>query len=90
MARNLANDAINAQYQDQTNYINGLNTQLETAYTDLTAAEKKRADSLMLVNEERLRAIEKEKETKQNISNIAITLAQKGVDSSIVNQVLKS
>lgn len=90
MARNLANDAINAQYQDQTNYINGLNTQLETAYTDLTAAEKKRADSLMLVNEERLRAIEVEKETKQNISNIAITLAQKGVDSSIVNQVLKA
>ena len=90
MARNLANDAINAQYQDQTNYINGLNTQLETAYTDLTAAEKKRADSLMLVNEERLRAIEEEKNNKTAINNIALDLAQAGADSATVSQIIKS
>lgn len=90
MARNIATDAINAQYKDQETYYNSLNDQISNAYTDLTAAEKKRADKLMIVNDERLRNIETEKETKKNISDIAVTLAQKGIDNSIINSVLKA
>lgn len=90
MARNLAQDAINAQYQDQTNYFDSLNEQLRNSYTDLTNAEQKRADKLMIVNDERLRNIETEKEVKTNINNLAITAAQNGANSDVVKKILSS
>lgn len=90
MARNLAKDAINAQYQDQTTYIDNLNSQIQNSYTDLTAAEKKRADELLIVNNERIRNIEVEKEVKTNINNLAITAAQNGADPATVKTILSS
>ena len=90
MARGIASDAINAQYQDQANYYNSLNDQISNAYTDLNTAEKKKADQLTLVNNERLRLIEEEKEVKTNINNLAIEIAQNGADPATVSNVLKS
>lgn len=90
MARGIATDAINAQYQDTINYTNSLNNQITNAYTDLSTADKKRADEILTVNNERLRLIEEEKTTKTDINNIAIKLAEKGVASSVINSVLKA
>jgi uncharacterized protein (UPF0335 family) len=90
MARNIASDAINAQYKDQQTYLENLSSQINNAYTDLTAAEKKRADEINLVIAERERLLTEEKDTKKQISDLAVTAAQNGADTTTVNSILKS
>jgi len=90
MARNIASDAVNAQYKDQENYITSLNNQITNSYTDLNTADKKRADELLLVNNERLKNIETEKTKKNDISNVMIVAAKNGADSTTLKNIMSS
>lgn len=90
MARNIANDAINAQYTDQLNYMDNLKVQLDTIKDDLSREDQARATSLELMINERERNITEEKETKTAITNLALEIARLGVDSGTVSKILKA
>lgn len=88
MARNIAQDAINAKYQDYTNYYNGLSDQIEYIKEDLTREDQQRVDSLNLVIQERQRLIEEEKAKELSISNIMMTAAENGADTSTLSAIM--
>jgi len=90
MARIMANDAVNVQFQDIENYNNNLKTQLETIYKDLSREDKVRADQLNLVIAERERQIETEKNNALGIQSLALDIAQAGADSATVSSILKA
>lgn len=90
LANNTAKNGIDALYKPQEDYIANLKDQLASIESDLTREEKTRANSLQMVLDERARLIEEEKEEKQNISNLALSVAEKGVDSSIVTSIMNS
>jgi len=90
MARNIANDAVNAQYQDITTYNDNLQNQINSVYDDLTREEKVKADQLRIVINERTNEIADEKQTKLDINNLAITAAQNGADISTTQKIINS
>lgn len=90
LANDTAKKAIDAQYAPQEDYLTNLKTQLDNAYTDLTNAEKKKADQLKLVIDERTRLLTQEKEDKNTINNTAIEAAKNGADQTTVNKILSS
>lgn len=90
LARNIAQDAVNAQYQDQKNYNDNLITQLDSVYKDLNREEKVKADSLKVVIDERNRQIEDEKAIKNDINKIMLDAAQNGADTSTISAIQKS
>jgi len=90
MARNIANDAVNAQYQDQQTYLTNLQSQINSVYDDLSREEKVKADSLNLVIAERERAIEDEKVTKEGINELLLKAVEKGADVATAQRILNS
>lgn len=90
MARSIAQDAINAQYQDQTNYFDNLKTQLGAVYDDLSREEKVKADSLNLIIAERERAIEQEKQELEGVNNILLAAVENGADAATAQRIVKS
>ena len=89
-ARNIAQDALNANYQDQQTYFTNLKIQLDSVKDDLTREEKVKFDSLNLVIAERERNIETEKLEKQGIYEIALKAAEMNVSSDIASQIVKA
>lgn len=87
MARVMAQDAINAQYQDQTNYFNALKTQLDSIEADLSREEKVKFDQLKTVIADRERLIEKEINEAERKSDLMIAVAQKGADAGIIRKI---
>jgi hypothetical protein len=90
MARSIAQESINAQYQDIQNYNNNLQTQLTDVYQDLNQEQKIKADQLNQVIIERNRQIEEEKLKETNISNIMVSVAQAGASQDVINKIMKS
>ena len=88
MARTLANDAINAQYTDQQNYMENLKLQLGSIKEDLSMEDKARATSLELVINEREKEIQEEKYQATNKTNLMITLAEMGVSQAEIRKVM--
>jgi hypothetical protein len=88
LARNITQDALNAQWQDQTMYLDNLRTQLDSVKDNLNREDKAKADSLNLVIAERERAIETEKKNKERVYDIALDLASQGIPSSEVQKIL--
>lgn len=90
LANNTAKNGIDALYKPQEDYITNLKDQLASIESDLTREEKTRANSLQMVLDERARLLEEEKEEKKNISNLALSVAEKGVDSSIITSIMNA
>lgn len=90
LANNTAKNGIDALYKPQEDYIANLKDQLASIESDLTREEKTRANSLQMVLDERARLLEEEKEEKKNISNLALSVAEKGVDSSIITSIMNA
>jgi len=90
LATDTIEKAVNAEYKPQEDYLANLKDQLSNAYDDLTSAEKKKADQLKLVVDERERLLNQEKEDKNAINNIAVEAAKNGADTSTINNILKS
>lgn len=90
LARQISQDAVNAQFQDQQNYNEGLKTQLDYIYKDLDREEKKQANALKLIIAERERSIETEKQNRQGIFDIALTASEKSVSSEVATKILNA
>ncbi len=90
LARQISQDAVNAQFQDQQNYNEGLKTQLDYIYKDLDREEKKQANALNLIIAEREREIETEKQNRQGIFDIALTASEKSVSSEVATKILNA
>lgn len=90
LATDTIEKSVNALYKPQEDYLANLKDQLTNSYTDLTAAEKKKADQLQLVIDERTRLLTQEKEDKTAINNVAIEAAKNGADTATVNKILSS
>ena len=90
LATDTIEKSVNALYKPQEDYLANLKDQLDFSYKDMDDAEKKKADQLKLVADERLRLIEEEKNKATAIQNFALDLAKSGADSSIISQIIKS
>ena len=76
LAQNTAKDAINVKYEPMENQLKQQLQQIEFLYNDLSRADQKKADSQTALLNERLRVMEEQKNTEENISNIVLTAAQ--------------
>ena len=90
MARTLSQDAINAKYADQENYLNNLTSQLNFIENDLSREETTKLEQLELVINERERNIAEAKELETNISNLMISAAQKGASQEELDKIMKA
>lgn len=79
--------AIDAEYKPQEDYLANLKDQLDYAYEDLDAAEKKKADKLKLIADERTNLIQKEKDEKIAINKIMLDAAKGGADSETIRKI---
>lgn len=90
LATDTIEKSVNALYKPQEDYLANLKDQLDFSYKDMDAAEKKKADQLKLVADERLRLIEEEKTNKLDINNLALTAAQNGADTTTTQKIINS
>lgn len=90
MARTLSQDAINAKYADQENYINNLKSQLSFIEQDLGREETTKLNQLQAVLSERERLIGEQKEMETNISNVMLAAAQNGADQATLEKIMKA
>ena len=90
LARNITQDALNAQYQDYANYFNSLSFQLSAIERNLNQEERNKANALQIAIDERQRQLAEERTQKENIMNLGLTIAQAGGSSEIVSQILKA
>lgn len=87
LATDTIEKAVNAEYKPQEDYLANLKTQLDFSYKDMDAAEKKKADQLKLVADERTNLIEKEKNEKIAINKIMLDAAKGGADSETIKKI---
>lgn len=87
LAQQTAKDAINVKYEPMENQLKQQLQQIEFLYNDLGRADQKKADAQTALLNERLRVMEEQKNTEENISNIVLTAAQKGADMNTLNSI---
>lgn len=87
LATDTIEKSVNALYKPQEDYLANLKDQLDFSYKDMDAAEKKKADQLKLVADERTNLIEKEKNEKLAINKIMLDAAQGGADVETIRQI---
>lgn len=87
LATDTIEKSVNALYKPQEDYLANLKDQLDFSYKDMDAAEKKKADQLKLVADERTNQITKEKEEKLAINKIMLSAAQGGADVETIRQI---
>lgn len=87
LATDTIEKSVNALYKPQEDYLANLKDQLDFSYKDMDAAEKKKADQLKLVADERTNLIEKEKNEKLAINKIMLDAAQGGADSETIRKI---
>jgi uncharacterized protein (UPF0335 family) len=90
LATDTLTKAVDAQYKPQEDYLSNLQKQIENSYTDLTAAEKKRADSLNVVLEEKKRVLEEEKQIKSDINSVMLDAAKNGATPDVIKAIQNS
>jgi len=87
LATDTIEKSVNALYKPQEDYLANLKDQLDFSYKDMDAAEKKKADQLKLVADERTNLITKEKDEKLAINKIMLDAAQGGADSETIRKI---
>lgn len=90
LAQQQADRAIQLQFEPVQAEIDYLKTALELNATRLDREDKKRAELLRIQLDERQRLLTDEKETKRAISNVGMKLAEYGVDTATIQDVLNS
>jgi len=89
-ARAKAQETVDLEFGALEQSIANTRELLEINEPEYTAAQNKEAAKLKAQLDERTRLINEEKETKNNIYNIAITALQNGADNTSVQAILES
>lgn len=90
LSQQQAERTVNMEYEPIEQEIKNLQTMLELNYDDLSRAEKKQADELNFVLQQRQAAVDQAKEDRLSIINMATEAAQQGADTVTLNKILKA
>lgn len=90
LAQDTAKKTVDLQYKPLEDSLDLQLKQLEFNYNDLTAAEKKQADNLALLLDQRKTDLQNQKEEKQNIYNVMLEAAKNGADTLTINKIMNS
>lgn len=90
LSQSTAERTVNMQFEPIEQEIKNLQTQLDLNYDDLSRAEKKQADELNFVLQERQAQVDQAKEDRLAVINMASEAAQQGADTVTLNKILKA
>ncbi len=88
MAYDIAQRAVEVEFEPFRMRIESQKLQLDAIYKDLNREDKIRADQLNLILNERERAMNEARETKENINNLALVALQGGADIGTVQRMM--
>lgn len=90
LSQQQADRTVQMQFEPIEQEIKNLQIQLDLNYDNLSRAEKKQADELSFVLQERQAQVDQAKEDRLSIINMASEAAQQGADTVTLNKILKA
>lgn len=90
LSQQQAERTVNMEFEPYEQEVKNLQTMLELNYDNLDRAEKKQADELGYVLQQRQATIDQQKEDRLSIINMATEAAQQGADTVTLNKILKA
>lgn len=90
LAMDIANKTIDIKYEPIQTEIDNQKFQLNQVYDQLDREDKRKADALNIVLDERQRNVDEQKQTEQDINSIMLSAAQNGADSATLQNILRS
>ena len=90
LAQDTAVKAVEAEFSDQQQKINNLKTALEMNYQNMTASEKRKADSMQILLAQQQDAINTAKEERSKVLSLAQDAVKNGLDNSVLNKITQS
>lgn len=90
LASDIAKDTVDLEYADIEQEINDLKTLLTVNESIMTAEQKRKADSLAIILDERSRVLEDQKFEKEKMYTLAIEAAKNGASSSTLSSIMNA